>query len=104
MVVQNVSSVPQGPWNVAGYYTSAAGGLKKMGLSLTNSYSSVSFTGSENTLVGLFNNQLASFRVNLILLSSQTVATILAMQYLDALQVTYRMIFCGQGSELVRAI
>jgi hypothetical protein len=31
MVVQNVSSVPQGPWNVAGYYTSAAGGLEKMG-------------------------------------------------------------------------
>ena len=79
-------------------------GPEKMALSLTNSYSSVSSTSSDNTLVGLFNNQLVSSRLNLISLSSQTVTTILAMQYLDALQVTYRMIFCGQGSELVRAI
>jgi hypothetical protein len=100
VLVPNVSSVPQGPWNVAGYYTSAEGGLKKMALSLTNSYSSVSFTGSDNTLVGLFNNQLASSKVNLISLSSQTVTTILSLQYLDALQVRYGMIFVAKAVSL----
>jgi hypothetical protein len=71
-----------------------------MALSLTNSYSSVSSTSSDNTLVGLFNNQLVSSRLNLISLSSQTVTTILAMQYLDALQVRYGMIFVAKAVSL----
>ena len=97
--IPDVSSIPRGPWNVPGYYTSGAGKVRDMALSLTNQYSIVSFTNSDSTLVGLFKNQLATSTINLISLSSQTVTPILSVPYMDALQVRYGKIFVAKSAD-----
>jgi hypothetical protein len=67
----------------------------------------VTFTGSDKSLVTGepiqlgFLNEIFHGKANLILLSSQTVANILAAihwQHLDALQVRYRMILVAKSA------
>ena len=97
-LIPNVSSVPQGPWNVQGYFTSSVGSVKDMALSLSNNYAGVSFTSSDSTLVGLFDSQLYSSKIQLISLSSQTVSTMLSLPYMDAVQVRYGQIFVAKST------
>jgi len=95
--VPSVPVIPQGPWNVPGYYTSAVGSNRILPLVLSTKYSSVSFTSSDSALVGLLNSQLATSTLNLISLSSQSVTTMLATPYMDALQVRYGQIFVARS-------
>lgn len=98
LLISNVSRVTQGPWNVEGYYTSAVGAVKNMALSLSNQYTGVSFTGSDSTLVGLYNSQLFFSGLKLISLSSQTTINMLSMPFLDAVQVRYGQIFVARST------
>lgn len=93
--------IPRGPWNVPGYYTVGVGVLKPMALALTTQYSGASFTGSDNTLVSLFNQGQSTSSLRLISLSSQQVTQILSPPSggsLDAVQVRYGQVFVARST------
>ena len=97
--IPTIPTTPQGPWNLAGYYTSGPGVFKTMTLSLSSSLTQVSYTSSESTLVALYNQQLYGSALVLISLVNRRQKTILSAPaggYLDALQVRYGRIFVAR--------
>ena len=98
-----VSTVPKGPWNVAGYYASNAGVVQTMTLSLSSTLSQICFTGVDNLLIGLANQDAYNSALVLISLSTrqQTPVTFSTPTgyTLDALQVRYGQVFVGRSQQ-----
>ncbi len=56
------ASIPQGPWNIAGYFIAGSSILKTMTLDVS-SLTHISYTDVDNTLVGVYNPQRSTSAV-----------------------------------------
>lgn len=94
------TEIPQGPWNSKGYYAVGDGVLKSMTIDVST-LTQISYTSSDNTLVGIVNQLWAKSALVLVSLISRTSKTVLAAPsggYIDALQVRYGRIFVARAS------
>lgn len=93
------SEIRQGPWNSKGYYTVGEGVLKAMTIDVS-SLTQISYTSSDNTLVGIYNQLVGRSALVLVSLTGRTTRTVLTPPSgggIDALQVRYGRIFVARS-------
>ena len=71
------SNLPQGPWNMAGYYTVGSGVIRSISVDLSD-ITQIQYTASESVLVGIFKQNTANSRIMQISLYTGTKTLILS--------------------------
>ena len=94
------ADIPQAPWNSNGYFSVGNGILKTMTLDVST-LTQISYTSSDNTLVGLYNMLFSKSALILVSLNSRTTKTVLTPPIggsIDALQVRNGKIFVSRSA------
>ena len=74
---QFFTSLPMGPWNLAGYYSSGSGLLRTMSIDVT-SIDYIQYTKKDSVLIGIKNAMTTSSALVMIFLFSNSIKTVLS--------------------------